>query len=776
MSMTCSEFLQGGLWRIGARDLGGFAYDPAHPSQRFVVEVLIDGLPAMLARANAPIRGLPAGVAAPAAADCGFSVALRHEFAARIEVRIANHGAALGAPLSWSAEDPPAAPAGPGEVEWDGGLRLTGWVPADGGRTPMVSALIDGVVVAEIAAAGWSHGGDGAASRASRRFDVDLPRRFADGRVHFVEMRDENGVELAASPCAIVAYDKGLTHFLTERGAIARQKPLVELFEKITPQIMPLADFRAWRDEFPPPPVAAGARLPKMAVALIGENDLDLTLASLEAQQGVAWVAAVLEGGASAVDFDPRLLRGFVDGEAAQAEILVFAPAGAVFAPGALAHFAVALAQCPEAPFAYADVALRSAEGGLWPLALPAHDYERQLEQGYCSLFVAARKNLVIQALDKGASSLFRLTLAAQDVRPAPAPVHVPLFLAELPWPDVAALRAPLTAAARDHLAARGVAAALAPGAGALLPALQIGRPLGDEKISVLIPTRDRADLLRVALESLSRTLEPGRCEILIIDNESVEAETRALFAELARRGGRIIPAPGPFNFSRLINLGAAAARGDHLLLLNNDVEARRPGWLEEMHSRLREPDVGAVGAGLLWPSGVVQHGGVVLGPKFAAVHAFNDRIDTDPGYGDLMAVAHECSAVTAACLLTPRALFEAVGGFDEQNFPVNFNDVDYCLKLRALGRRIIQTPRARLIHRESASRGRDRRPDQAERFQRELRLLRARWGEVIAADPFYNPQLALLQTPYAALAFPPGPRTPRQPHSPPPRPLPRGF
>jgi GT2 family glycosyltransferase len=190
--------------------------------------------------------------------------------------------------------------------------------------------------------------------------------------------------------------------------------------------------------------------------------------------------------------------------------------------------------------------------------------------------------------------------------------------------------------------------------------------------------------------------------------------------------------------------------------LLNNDIKAFDHLWLQEMLARMVEPDVGAVGALLLWPSGVVQHGGVVLGPNFAATHAFNDRLQSDPGYVDLLRVAHECSSVTAACLLTRRSDYLAVGGMDELRFPVNFNDVDYCLKLRAAGKRIVFTPHARLLHLESASRGTDTAPDRTARFEGELRALRARWGECLINDPYYNPMLSLDRVPFSALAWPP--------------------
>jgi GT2 family glycosyltransferase len=157
----------------------------------------------------------------------------------------------------------------------------------------------------------------------------------------------------------------------------------------------------------------------------------------------------------------------------------------------------------------------------------------------------------------------------------------------------------------------------------------------------------------------------------------------------------------------------------------------------------------------LLWPSGVVQHGGVTLGPNFAATHAFNDRLEGDAGYGDLLRVAHQCSAVTAACLVTRRQDYLDLGGMDEFRFPINFNDVDYCLKLRAAGKRIVFTPHARLRHLESASRGADTRLDRKARFERELRNLRAKWANVLEADPFYSPALSLDPIPFSALAWP---------------------
>jgi GT2 family glycosyltransferase len=164
------------------------------------------------------------------------------------------------------------------------------------------------------------------------------------------------------------------------------------------------------------------------------------------------------------------------------------------------------------------------------------------------------------------------------------------------------------------------------------------------------------------------------------------------------------------------------------------------------------------------------------LGVNFGAAHAFTDRQLDDAGYLDLLRVAHECNAVTAACLVTRRSDYLQVGGMDEVNFGVAFNDVDYCLRLREAGKRIVFTPHARLVHAESVSRGKDDTSDKRDRFERELNLLRARWGDFLLNDPSYNPQLSLDGVPYRALGWPPrsmGLRLNKPPQS---RHLPPGF
>ena len=263
--------------------------------------------------------------------------------------------------------------------------------------------------------------------------------------------------------------------------------------------------------------------------------------------------------------------------------------------------------------------------------------------------------------------------------------------------------------------------------------------------VSAIIPTRDRADLLRTCLSGLLERTDYPSLEVLIVDNDSREADTHALFAELAAdRRVRVLPVSGPFNYSRLNNAAAAEAQGDILLLLNNDIAVMEPGWLRELVSLAVRPEIGAIGCKLLYEDGTLQHGGVVLGYGGVAGHFMPQARRDDPGPLGLLALTHTVSAVTAACLAIRRELFERAGGLDEDHFAVAFNDVDFCLRVRELGYRNVWTPFAELYHLESATRGDDLTGAKAERFAREVQAMQVRWGEALLADPYWNPNLSL--------------------------------
>ena len=277
-------------------------------------------------------------------------------------------------------------------------------------------------------------------------------------------------------------------------------------------------------------------------------------------------------------------------------------------------------------------------------------------------------------------------------------------------------------------------------------------RPIPDPapRVSVIIPTRDRAELLRVTLDGLFGRTDYPTIEVVVVDNDSREPETRALFAEYRDDPRlRVVAVPGAFNFSDLSNRGAAAATGSVLLFLNNDVEVVEPGWLRELVSIALVPDVGAVGAKLLYPDGTVQHGGVILGIGGVAGHSHLGVDGDAPGYFGRMTVAHEASAVTGACLAMRADVFAAVGGFNAQDLKVAFNDVDLCLRVREAGYRIVWTPFATLVHHESKSRGQEDTPEKQARFEREVAVMQARWGAQLRADPYYNINLSRISGHY---------------------------
>jgi GT2 family glycosyltransferase len=275
-------------------------------------------------------------------------------------------------------------------------------------------------------------------------------------------------------------------------------------------------------------------------------------------------------------------------------------------------------------------------------------------------------------------------------------------------------------------------------------------------KVSVIIPTRDRRDLLAACVDGLLKRTADVDLDLVIIDNDSADPETLGYLKALERNGiAQLVPMPGPFNFSRACNLGIDAALHELILLLNNDVDPLAEDWLTQMVHEMADPAVGAVGAYLFYPDGLVQHAGVTLGAGSVARHSFSFFHPDSGEDKGLLAERRDVSAVTGACLLTNRSLWRAVGGMDEENLAVAFNDVDYCLKLRQFGKRIIWTPHARLWHHESVSRGKDSTEEKLRRFAHEEATMHRRWGDRLQNDPFHNPNLSTVAEDFVLESFP---------------------
>jgi glycosyltransferase involved in cell wall biosynthesis len=282
--------------------------------------------------------------------------------------------------------------------------------------------------------------------------------------------------------------------------------------------------------------------------------------------------------------------------------------------------------------------------------------------------------------------------------------------------------------------------------------ALPVDLPL----VSVIIPTRNGLGVLEPCLRSLLDQTDYPNFEVLVVDNGSDDPATLTFLAELEAKGSiRLLPDPSPFNYSALNNRAVEQASGEFICLMNNDIEVIQPGWLLQMLAYGRRPEIGAVGARLLYPDRTIQHGGVLLGIGGVAGHAHHGLAENDFGYYCRAQLASEMSAVTAACLLVRKSHYQAVGGLDAELLQVAFNDIDFCLKLLQQGLHNVYAATAVLLHHESVSRGYEDTPSKQERFAAEVACMKHRWGNHLTIDPAYNLNLSLEGVPYS-LAWPP--------------------
>lgn len=280
--------------------------------------------------------------------------------------------------------------------------------------------------------------------------------------------------------------------------------------------------------------------------------------------------------------------------------------------------------------------------------------------------------------------------------------------------------------------------------------------PASQPMVSLIIPTRNAVDLVKQCIDSIIDRTTYESYEILLVDNGSDDPRSLAYFSSLSDHPRvRVIRDDRPFNYSALNNAAVKVARGEIVGLVNNDIEVVSPDWLSEMVSLAIQPEVGAVGARLWYPNDTLQHGGVVLGIGGVAGHAHKYLPKGKRGYYGRADLIQSFSAVTGACLLVRKSVYEQVQGLNEIDLRIAFNDVDFCLRIREAGYRNVWTPYAELYHHESATRGTEDTPEKQERFAREVRFMMKRWGEALLRDPAYNPNLTLVHEDFS-LAWPP--------------------
>ena len=451
----------------------------------------------------------------------------------------------------------------------------------------------------------------------------------------------------------------------------------------------------------------------------------------LEAAAGGDPRVRVCNGGAGKPPFAAGLAL-------ATGEFIAFLGAGDELAPEALCALVKRLNQEPEIDVLYCDEDEISDDGvRANPFFKPDWSPDLLATTNYMARLCLLRRRLLEGVEEGGAdpeeSQEYSLILRATERTARIA--HVPQILyhrrKDAP-PDAGEQRALEAALKRRGIRAKVSPNAPAPGVRpSFCVRFEIDAP---PLVSIIIPTRDQSRLLERCITSVERS-RYRNFEIIVVDNASVEPETRAYFKSLAGKHA-VLPYPGEFNFAKICNMGAAQARGSQLLFLNNDVEAVDEDWLTALVEQAQRPEVGVVGAKLLYPNGTIQHAGLAIGVGGLAAHVFRHW----PGNGPCdprfpHSIVRDCSAVTGACMMVPRRVFEEVGGFDER-FRVVYNDTDLCLRIQRKGHLVVYAPSALLLHHEGATR-RNAHPPQEETLFEQV------WADFLErGDPYYNPNL----------------------------------
>ncbi len=770
--------------------LTGWACRKNAPDQQLWIEVRVDNTPLTVCRADqfhaqAKARGIGDGC-------YGFWLRLPDSVLsseAALSLHVANTGEPIGQPLQLDRlEDQKKAM---GQVFSDGGLRVTGWLrdPEDDQAALDVRCVLDGEEVARVRAD---------QRRASPQesdghgFAVTLPFGLLDGKAHLVDVLDSQGRHLPGSPVRVHSLAQGASAWLEN---LSRPKPeqlkllgaMLARYESWFPKSAGLDMVDLWLKAFPPAAARLNVEKTVCAVLLPGEGQ-DQSLRGLLGQK---YDRLRIWSPGHGDRKERKLLQIASDapetilGQLLEFDYLLLVEAGTLLEKFALANLVLG-AESNKTGVLYCDGVLLEPGGRPLPRCKPAwdrflfcgHDYldgpllldarllsRMSPELGAFAASVAADAQepgtQVEQAYQRFRLHLLLTAAADKDIKHLPVPLYHGPTIPEEQETERVRVRRDALQECFDH-SGSGLTAQTDP---ACPRVIRVRRPLRSSPlVSLIIPTRDRVDLLRPCVSSILELTTYKPYEIIIVDNDSREPETAVYFTELRTLGVTILPYPHPFNYAAMNNLAAEQAQGELLCFLNNDLELLTPEWLEEMLGLLLADSVGIVGAKLIWPNNLVQHGGVVTGVHQLAAHVGNDWLAEEPGFLYRNLLVGQWSAVTAACMLTRREDYLRIGGMDQINFPVTFNDVDYCLKLSQEGKRVLWTPHARFFHHESASRGKDDTPAKQAQAKREMYRLREQWGARLLNDPFYNPNLSLSAYVgvFNGLALPPGKRSVR--------------
>jgi GT2 family glycosyltransferase len=766
--------LRGTITGLYGDVLQGWALDSAQPDQRLVVEVMIDGACVALTRAD---QFQPD--AAVGDHFHGFAVHLRQswlEGAKHISARIANQDFNLAGDLQLPTR-PNKEPAPVASRVWhSGGLRLNGWSWDPDAPSRHVEVVVrEGDRIVGRASSDIYHQALADRPTSDHGFNIDLPWELADGQLHTLHVENDLGHALSGSPIKMCCWPEGIEGLLRQHDDHGPDEQTMELLTRIAreqtlhlPKSAGFHHYPQWFEVFQhTPPRNPRPLKNKIGVLLISDGDMTLeglSLASLRAHH-----TAPFKVSRTSID---NLLPEIKDLLTSGCDCILPVKAGDHLAPRALDHLCGLLEN--DVAWGYSDCDQDGPQGErtlpwlkpVWDVDLfigadvytPGAIFSADIVQAALSLLAPANELHSLNWDFLIAGIVLATERLQADVVHLPQVVyhrhHHCASSPELAWPSM-----------DRHQAVAWLCQSMAPGStvSALpnYPALLRARwplPLTLPRISLIVPTRDQVKLLRTCIEGLLNNTDYPHLEIIVVDNQSSDPEALEYLRYLPTQGVKVLPHPFPFNYSAINNRAVEQASGEIIGLVNNDIEIIEAGWLKEMLSQLLRDNVGAVGAKLLWPNRMVQHGGVVVGINGLAAHAGNNLEENDAGYLGTNQLTRRQSAVTAACLLMRKSLFEDLNGLDEKAFPVAFNDVDLCLRIQQQGLNLIWTAFAKLIHAESASRGKDQTPEKRARAHREQQGFIEKWSLHGQVDPHYHPALSHdhLSGSYGGLAIPP--------------------
>ncbi|MGE6318935.1 glycosyltransferase family 2 protein [Pseudomonas oryzihabitans] len=757
--------VQGQIQGLYGNVLEGWAFDPAQPDLRLALDVFIDGASVALVRADTFQHD-------PLAGDGfhGFAVQLQPAWlsgARRIAVRLANEGSWIGEPLELPNEKPLKAEAQvPGSQVWyGGGLAVGGWVwdETTPGRYVEVRARLGNQIVAR-SRADLHHPVLIHRDDADHGYSLELPWQIGDGKRREVHIEDDRGRPLQGSPITVCCHAEGLgalvgTHWPEEADPAARDLliRLAKEYDQRYPRSAGFGHYPEWFSHYQRAPqypqAVANARIAVLLYGEVTDTERQACLDSLIKQR----LRPITQAFADSCDVSTSLQLLVEEG----IEAVLLQPLDSRLLPHALDQLTLALqpdGAGRRVAWAFGDCDQDGAEGQRSnPWFKPSWDLDLYLGADLFTAGALFGRDVIQLAV--------RLLNAAPELPRDHEGVLAALILATVQDNlDVARVTQVLShRSARSPATPSGCDARkperldrltwlvdkLRPGTrlsrqSKLPGALRTHWPLPERlpKVSLIIPTRDAYKLLHACMEGLLTQTDYPNLELIIVDNQTSDPKTLDYFDELKSRGVRILPYPYPFNYATLNNVGVEFATGEYIGLINNDIEILHPDWLKEMMSLAVRPDVGAVGAKLLWKNDMVQHAGVVIGINGLAAHTGNNWMRNDPGYLGFNHLVRRQSACTTACLIMQRDLYVRIDGMDEIRHPVAFNDVDMCLRINKLGLKILWTPFSELIHAESASRGKDTSIEKHMRSVREQELLREAWPTECSEDLFYSKSL----------------------------------